>query len=102
VQLQHLRAADAPYERAAQLAEALLVNAPNSSVKSSMIATMGDISVDRFRLSVTHFDDPAKAFLVIEAARGRALADSLRYSCDSLTERWRDLQSSYGEQRILY
>ena len=87
VQLQHLRAADALYERATQLAEALLVNAPNSSVKSSMIATMGDIYVDRFRLAVTHFDDPAKAFLVIEAARGRALADSLRYSRDSQSGR---------------
>jgi CHAT domain-containing protein/tetratricopeptide (TPR) repeat protein len=82
VRLQQLRAADALYEHASQLAEALLVNAPNSSVKASMIAAMGDIYIDRFRLAVTHFDDPAKAFTVIESARGRALADSLRYSRD--------------------
>jgi len=48
-----------------------------------MIATMGSIYVDRFRLAVTHFRDPAKAFIVLEAARGRALADSLRYSRDT-------------------
>jgi CHAT domain-containing protein len=83
VSLQRPRAADAIYEQATELAEGLLVDAPNSRIKASMIATMGDIYVDRFRLAVTHFHDPAKAFIVLETARGRALADSLRYSRDA-------------------
>ncbi|MGI9074119.1 MAG: CHAT domain-containing protein [Bryobacteraceae bacterium] len=80
--LGHLRSADALYERASQFIEAMLVDAPSSRVKSSMIATMGDIYVDHFRLAVTRLHDPARAFAIVESARGRALADSLRYSRD--------------------
>lgn len=85
--LGHLRSADALYDRASQFIEAMLVDAPSSRVKSSMIATMGDIYVDHFRLAVARLHDPARAFAIVESARGRALADSLRYSRDvSATE----------------
>ncbi len=78
--LGHLRSADALYDRATYLVESMLVNSPSSRVKSSMIATMGDIYIGHFRLALTRFHNPAKAFGVLEAARGRALADSMRYS----------------------
>lgn len=81
--LGHLRSADALYERATYLIEGMLINAPSSRVKSSLIATMGDIYIGHFRLALTGFHNPAKAFAVLEAARGRALADSLRYSRDT-------------------
>ncbi|MBV9612885.1 MAG: CHAT domain-containing protein, partial [Acidobacteriaceae bacterium] len=78
--LGHLRSADVIYYQATHLIEAMLVNAPSSLVKSSMIATMSDVYVSHFRLAVTEFHNSAKAFAVLESARGRSLADSLRYS----------------------
>ncbi len=80
VGLGHLRLADSLYDQATQLVEAMLVNAPSSQIKSSMIATMSDIYLDHFKLAATRFRDSPRAFAVVEAARGRALADSLRYS----------------------
>ena len=79
-QLGHLASADSAYYQASNLVEAMLANAPSSLVKSSLIATIGDIYVNHFKLAVTQFHDPAKAFAVLENARGRSLADSLRYS----------------------
>jgi hypothetical protein len=35
------------------------------------------------KLAATHLHNPAKAFAIVEAARGRTLADSLRYSRDA-------------------
>lgn len=78
--LGHLRSADSVYYQAANLIEAMLVNAPSSLVKSSLIAAMGDVYVNHFKLAITRFHNPAKAFAVLESARGRSLADSLRYS----------------------
>ncbi len=58
----------------------MLINAPTSRVKSSMIAALSDIYVGHFRLAVTRLHDNTRAFRIIEAARGRALADSIRYA----------------------
>jgi CHAT domain-containing protein len=74
------RLADTLYSQASELIEAMLINAPTSRVKSSMIAALSDIYVGHFRLAVTRFHDNARAFRIIEAARGRALADSIRYA----------------------
>jgi CHAT domain-containing protein/tetratricopeptide (TPR) repeat protein len=81
--LGRFRTADSLYNQATYLIEAMLVNAPSSRVKSSMIATMGEVYVGRFKLAATRLHNPAKAFGVVEAARGRTLADSLRYSRDT-------------------
>ncbi len=45
-----------------------------------MIAALSDIYVGHFRLAVTRLHDNTRAFRIIEAARGRALADSIRYA----------------------
>lgn len=75
--------ADALYERATDLVEGLLVNAPSSQVKSSMIGALSDIYVAHFRLAWEHLHDGPRAFRIIENARGRALFDSIRYSRES-------------------
>jgi len=45
-----------------------------------MISALGNTYVGHFRLALSNFNDPQKAFQIIETARGRALADSIRYA----------------------
>jgi len=71
----NIRRADLLYAQAEELIEAMLVNAPSSRVKGSMIAALGNIYVGHFRLALSKFNDPQKAFQIIETARGRAMAD---------------------------
>jgi CHAT domain-containing protein len=78
--LNHVAAADKLYDGATTLLEGLLVNAPSSGVKSSMIAAFSRIYVAHFRLAWEQQHDQAKAFQIIESARGRVLLDSIRYS----------------------
>jgi CHAT domain-containing protein len=77
--LGNYRAAEQLYGQAMQLVDGLLVNAFSSRVKSSMIGAMGEIYLGDFRLAVNKLHDSAKAFAIIENARGRALLDSIRY-----------------------
>ncbi len=69
--------ADSLYDQAARLVEGLLVNAPSSRVKSSMIGAMSDIYIGHFRLAWNNLHDGAKAFEIVESARGRALLSTL-------------------------
>lgn len=78
--LNHVPAADALYERATTLLEGLLINAPSSQVKSSMVSAFSRIYVAHFRLALEQQHDPAKGFRIVESARGRVLLDSIRYS----------------------
>ncbi len=76
----NLQRADELYDQASDLVEGMLVNAPSSQVKSSMIAALSDIYVGHFRLALERLHDTAKAFEIAESARGRALVDSMRYA----------------------
>jgi integrase len=75
--LGHLKTADALYDAATHLIEGLLVNAPSSRVKSSMIGSMSEIYLGHFRLAWNQLHDGPKAFEIIERARGRALLGTL-------------------------
>ncbi|MBL8209788.1 MAG: CHAT domain-containing protein [Bryobacterales bacterium] len=75
-----LSQADALYSQALDVIEGLLVNAPSSTTKSAMIAARGDIYIGHFRLALERLQRPERAFTILEAARGRALYDSIRYS----------------------
>lgn len=79
----NLRDADLLYGQASEMIEAMLINTPTSRHKVSMIAALSDIYVGHFRLAVSQLHDNAKAFQIIETARGRALADSMRYARQS-------------------
>ena len=63
---------------------ALLVNVVRRQLKSSLIATLSDAYVEHFELAATKFGNVAKAYEIIEEARGRALADTLRGESESL------------------
>ena len=80
IELGNVRAADALYDRASSLIEGLLVNAPSSLVKSSMIAALSEIYIAHFRLAWNRLHDGPKAFQIIENVRGRTLYDSIRYA----------------------
>lgn len=78
-----LHAADASFQRATDLVEGLLVNAPSSQVKSSMIGALSQIYLGHFRLAWNRLHNAPYAFSIIESARGRALLDSIRYGRQS-------------------
>jgi CHAT domain-containing protein len=91
-----LAAADSLYDRATDLIDGLIVNAQTSRMKTEMIAAWGDIYVAHFRLAWDRLHDPAKAFRIVESARGRALLDSIRYARHSGPL----AQETRGEQQI--
>jgi CHAT domain-containing protein len=80
IELGNVTTADALYDRASSLIEGLLVNAPSSLLKSSMIAALSEIYVAHFRLAWNRLHDGLKAFQIIENVRGRTLYDSIRYA----------------------
>jgi CHAT domain-containing protein len=80
IDLGNVKAADALYDRASSLIEGLLINAPSSLVKSSMIAALSEIYVAHFSLAWNRLHNGPKAFQIIENVRGRTLYDSIRYA----------------------
>jgi CHAT domain-containing protein len=77
--------ADQLYSEATDVLNALLVNVTRRQLKSSLIATLSDAYVGHFKLAATKFADPEKAYQIIEEARGRSLADTLRGESESLS-----------------
>jgi len=70
--------ADSLYEEAGDLIEAMLINVPSARMRSTLVAAMSQVYVGHFALAVEKMGDPAKAFEILERARGRAAADALR------------------------
>jgi CHAT domain-containing protein len=65
----------------------MLMDAPNSTVETSLLDAMSDIYVEHFRLAALSLKDVDEAFEIVEQARGRGLADSLR-SHKKWTDKW--------------
>jgi CHAT domain-containing protein/tetratricopeptide (TPR) repeat protein len=76
--------ADELYSEAADVIDGLLVNVNQRQLKGSLISTLSEAYLGHFELVATKFSEPAKAFQIIEQARGRALADTLRGESESL------------------
>lgn len=91
-----VQAADASFQRATDLVEGLLVNAPSSQVKSGMIGALGQIYLGHFRLAWNRMHDGPYALSIIESARGRSLLDSIRYARQSSA----NAQETRGEVEI--
>jgi CHAT domain-containing protein len=66
------------YEQATDMIDALLISAPSRQIESSLISTLSSVYLGRFELATASARDTQKAYSVIEAARGRSLADALR------------------------
>ena len=74
----HSRQADQIFGQAEDLVEGMLMDAPNSTVETSLLGAMSDIYVQHFRLAALSLKNVDEAFEIVEQARGRALADTLR------------------------
>ncbi len=70
--------ADRLYEQAEDVIEGLLVTVASPSSRTSLIGAMSQIYVDHFTLAADRLKNPARAFEVLETARGRTAADVLR------------------------
>jgi CHAT domain-containing protein len=67
------------FSKAADVTEAMLLNAQNATnARRTLIAAMSEVYVGYFALEADKLRDFDKAFQVIEEARGRVAADSLR------------------------
>jgi CHAT domain-containing protein len=77
--------ADAVYSEATDVINGLLANVVRRQLKSSLIATLSEVYVGHFELAATKMSDAVKAFEIIEEARGRAMADTLRGESETLT-----------------
>jgi CHAT domain-containing protein len=76
--------ADELYSAASDVIDGLLVNVNQRQLKGSLIATLSEAYLGHFELAATKFASPAKAYDVIEQARGRSLADTLRGESENL------------------
>jgi CHAT domain-containing protein len=95
--------ADELYSEAADVIDSLLVNVNQRQVKGSLIATLSEAYLGHFELAATKFSDPTKAFYVIEQARGRSLADTMRGESESLaagSETSRDAQQEINRIQL--
>ena len=75
---QQYRQADNTFQEATDIANGMLSNVSSASAKSSLIAVMDDLYVGHFLLTARDLKSATEAFSVIEAARGRSVADLLR------------------------
>jgi len=73
------RYADELYEQATDIVNGMLSNTASANAKSSVVASMDPIFLGYFGLEADQLRNPARAFQIIEEARGRSIADSLRY-----------------------
>lgn len=70
--------ADRLYSSAIRSLNTLLAKFGSSHGRAFLISRMSDLYSDYFALCLLKLKDPAKAFLVIEQARGRGISDALR------------------------
>jgi len=76
--LGNIATAEEYLSQASDVIEGALATAPSESVKASLIATMSEVYVADFRLALEQEHNLAKAFSILEQARGRVMADHLR------------------------
>ncbi len=69
--------ADQTYDRAATIQDVMIGNADSALGKTALIKGVGDLYAKHFDLIAEHGGDPAKAFTVVEQARGRVMTDLL-------------------------
>ena len=72
-----LASADDFYSQAEDVTEGMLISTPSPQVESSLIETMSESYVGHFAVAARQ-KDARKAFGIVELARGRSIADSLR------------------------
>jgi CHAT domain-containing protein len=70
--------ADRLYSEALQSLNGLLQKFTSAHARAFIVARMSSLYMDYFSLCLHKLNDPAKAFIILEQARGRSISDSLR------------------------
>ncbi len=70
--------ADRFYSEALQALNVLLGKFTSAHARAFLVARVSDLYTDYFSLALLKLKDPAKAFIVLEQARGRSISDSLQ------------------------
>jgi CHAT domain-containing protein len=65
------------YDRASDVLDAMIGNVRSAAGKIGLVNAMSSVYVDHFALVADHLNDPAKAFSVVEHARGRVTTELL-------------------------
>lgn len=73
-----LHDAERLFSKAADVTEAMLLNAPSVTARRTVIAAMSEVYVGYFSLAADRLKNLEKAFQIIEEARGRVAADEFR------------------------
>jgi CHAT domain-containing protein len=71
------RDASATYDRASDILDAMIGNVTSAHGKIGLITAMSAVYTDHFALVADHLNDTAKAFSVLERARGRVTTELL-------------------------
>jgi CHAT domain-containing protein len=71
------RTASATYDRASDILDAMIGNVTSAHGKIGLITAMSAVYAEHFALVADHLDDTAKAFSVLEHARGRVTTELL-------------------------
>jgi len=71
------RDASATYDRASDILDTMIGNVTAAAAKIGLITAMSTIYTEHFALVAEHLDDTAKAFSVLEHARGRVTTELL-------------------------
>ena len=66
------------YDQATDIIEGIMVNVPSRTAQAHLVGVKSQIYEGHFRLAADRLNDPAKAYDIIERARGRAATDVLR------------------------
>jgi CHAT domain-containing protein len=93
--------ADSLYEEAGDLIEAMLINVPSAKMRSTLVAAMSQVYVGHFTLAIEKLGNPAKAFQILERARGRAAADALRALPTPATGRRVEVEKVPAERKVV-
>jgi tetratricopeptide (TPR) repeat protein len=86
-------------DQATDMSEAMLVNAPTVTLKSSSVSFMNDLYVSRFKLAA---DSPDTAFRVTEKARASATAQTIRTGREGTGSDAIDKQLAQVQYKLLH
>ena len=92
-------AADSLFDRAAAFVDSMVGNLSGVLDKAALIKASSELYSEHFALIAQHFNDPSKAFAIIEQVRGRINADLLG-SGSATPEKARDTERAISELQL--
>lgn len=107
--------AETAYSKATRVVNSLFIDLPNPRHENTVVATMSSVFLGHFDLAMNRFNDPGRAFEILESARARGLVDRIREHAAArelgdpgmlnavadLNRRLSDEQDSHGRSRLL-